>query len=418
MQEKLRYLPNLRYIENENKVIMVNRNNGQWLRISKECFGILNSAVEKQLSIQELLDCLADDEDRKYFRELLDNVKALGVLYDNDTNELGIKTVYLILTNRCNLKCIHCCVSAKSNYDEISKQEMNTQELFEAIDKIVACHPTNIILTGGEPMLRKDFMVILKYLRNVYDGEISLATNAMYINEHNVHSLIKNIDRIDISIDGVDEESCSVVRGKGVFNKVIKAVRLIKNAGFDAISLSMVFGDYNEGLEDKFKKMNNDLGTIPVSRIFVPTGRGKENSQIFIDVKKRLPSISYTKEEIESKRNSITAIKCGAGFTEFVLNYDGYVYPCANLINSSYRRTNIKKINSLDELLQQKYQKSSSRNALEQIQPENFKECKTCKVNLFCWQCLQEIEVLKNNPEKFNFRCKHKKGLLYSILWE
>ena len=50
MQEKLRYLPNLRYIENENKVIMVNRNNGQWLRISKECFGILNSAVEKQLS--------------------------------------------------------------------------------------------------------------------------------------------------------------------------------------------------------------------------------------------------------------------------------------------------------------------------------------------------------------------------------
>ena len=184
-------------------------------------------------------------------------------------------------------------------------------------------------------------MVILKYLRNVYDGEISLATNAMYINEHNVHSLIKNIDRIDISIDGVDEESCSVVRGKGVFNKVIKAVRLIKNAGFDAISLSMVFGDYNEGLEDKFKKMNNDLGTIPVSRIFVPTGRGKENSQIFIDEKKRLPSISYTKEEIESKRNSITAIKCGAGFTEFVLNYDGYVYPCANLI----QQAKIKKVN-------------------------------------------------------------------------
>lgn len=43
--------------------------------------------------------------------------------------------------------------------------------------------------------------------------------------------------------------------------------------------------------------MNNDLGTIPVSRIFVPTGRGKENSQIFIDEKR-----DYHRFRIQRKR--------------------------------------------------------------------------------------------------------------------
>ena len=47
-----------------------------------------------------------------------------------------------------------------------------------------------------------------------------------------------------------------MVRGKGVFEKVISAIKLFKRRrGLMKFFLSMVFGDYNEGLQEKFKKI-------------------------------------------------------------------------------------------------------------------------------------------------------------------
>ena len=51
-------------------------------------------------------------------------------------------------------------------------------------------------------MIRKDFMEIIQYLRSLYRGMIDLSTNAILINSENVKEIIRNVDRIDISIDG------------------------------------------------------------------------------------------------------------------------------------------------------------------------------------------------------------------------
>lgn len=260
--------------------MIVNRDTGMWMRISKECFDILDEAILKECKKEELLQSFQDTEDREYFEELLDNAEKLGVISECREAPKRIETVYLILTNRCNLKCKHCCVSAEAIGNEIVNSELNTISFKKAIDKIVACNPDRIIVSGGEPMIRKDFMEIIQYLRSLYRGMIDLSTNAILINSENVKEIIRNVDRIDISIDGVDEETCSMVRGKGVFEKVISAIKLLKAEGFNEIFLSMVFGDYNEGLQEKFKKLNKELGTQSVIRAFVPIGRGKENKEL------------------------------------------------------------------------------------------------------------------------------------------
>ena len=115
-------------------------------------------------------------------------------------------------------------------------------------------------------MLRKDFFEILKYLKSKYDGKVSISTNGTFINNKNVDQLSKHTDQIDISVDGVDEETCSLVRGSGVFNKVIESVNLLKSRGFNNISLSMAFGDRNAHLESQFIELNECLGTIPIVR--------------------------------------------------------------------------------------------------------------------------------------------------------
>ena len=46
-------------------------------------------------------------------------------------------------------------------------------------------------------------------------------TNGTLITPKNVKEIVSQIDSIDISLDGADEESCAVIRGKGVFEKVV-----------------------------------------------------------------------------------------------------------------------------------------------------------------------------------------------------
>ena len=418
MNSFLRFTRNYRNIVNGNKVVIVNRDTGMWMRISKECFDLLDEAILKECKKEELLQSFQDTEDREYFEELLDNAEKLGVISECREAPKRIETVYLILTNRCNLKCKHCCVSAEAIGNEIVNSELNTISFKKAIDKIVACNPDRIIVSGGEPMIRKDFMEIIQYLRSLYRGMIDLSTNAILINSENVKEIIRNVDRIDISIDGVDEETCSMVRGKGVFEKVISAIKLLKAEGFNEIFLSMVFGDYNEGLQEKFKKLNKELGTQSVIRAFVPIGRGKENKEIFVNPEKdSVPENEYTDEEMQTARQGMVGIRCGAGVTDLTINYDGNVYPCANLLNNYYKMFNIFEVDSIPTFINADIEKCEGYKKLESIQPENYEKCKDCKVNLFCWSCLQDIENLKEHKESFERYCYLKKNILYPIVW-
>ena len=249
-----------REIINGDKVIIANRDTGSWIRISRQCREIVCTACEFSLTNSEILESLADDEDRIYINELLKKLKELGVIGDEEKEEV-IDVVYLLLTNRCNLKCIHCCADAADENSEVYRREMSTQEWTGIIDKIVDIEPGGIVLTGGEPLLRKDFFEIIRYLRSKYNGKVALATNATLINDDNVKLLAELIDKFDISIDGVDEESCSIVRGKGAYDKVINSVHLLKKNDVKEITLSMTFGTTNFHLKEKFFELNKKLNT-------------------------------------------------------------------------------------------------------------------------------------------------------------
>lgn len=276
-----------REIINGDKVIIANRDTGSWIRISRQCRDIVCTACEFSLTNSEILESLADDEDRIYINELLKKLKELGVIGDEEKEEV-IDVVYLLLTNRCNLKCIHCCADAADENSEVYRREMSTQEWTGIIDKIVDIEPGGIVLTGGEPLLRKDFFEIIRYLRSKYNGKVALATNATLINDDNVKLLAELIDKFDISIDGVDEESCSIVRGKGAYDKVINSVHLLKKNDVKEITLSMTFGTTNFHLKEKFFELNKKLNTKPIVRIFMPKGRGEKSEKNLIAIYKKI----------------------------------------------------------------------------------------------------------------------------------
>lgn len=76
-------------------------------------------------------------------------------------------------------------------------------------------------------------------------------------------------------------KTCSIIRGKGIFNKVIESVKLLQNNGFHQISLSIVTGDKNEYIEEKFRELSDKLKTKAIIRRFMSIGRGKDSKEIF-----------------------------------------------------------------------------------------------------------------------------------------
>lgn len=62
------------------------------------------------------------------------------------------------------------------------------------------------------------------------------------------------------------------------------------------------------------------------------------------------------------------------------------------------------------------FEKNLGYKKLEEIFPENFEKCKKCNVNLFCWECLHFIDMVKSGVESIS-NCEKRKKELQEIVW-
>ena len=61
------------------------------------------------------------------------------------------------LTRSCNLKCIHCYLGKNNPDGRNADRELNTSQWKQVIDEITEAGCLFLLMTGGEPFLRKDF---------------------------------------------------------------------------------------------------------------------------------------------------------------------------------------------------------------------------------------------------------------------
>ncbi len=163
----------------------------------------------------------------------------------------SLRYLEIQLTSACNLKCKHCYQSEKKNY------ELPFEPLKKVLKEFTDAQGLRILLSGGEPLLYSRFGELSRYLKN-YPAYVVLLTNGTLITEKHI-KLLKNIDEIQFSIDGL-EESHDYLRGKGSFKRLMKAIYLIKEKTDKSISFATMV--HKKNLKDfpKLSRLVKSLG--------------------------------------------------------------------------------------------------------------------------------------------------------------
>lgn len=130
--------------------------------------------------------------------------------------------LYFVISLDCNLHCSHCIRNFSSKSDEIIDLQSATRVL-EEIAKVDS--KAQIVLTGGEPTLHKDFFDIVETAKKLFSNVV-ICSNGVYspaILEK--LCVLKNV-AVQISLDGT-ETAHDRIRGKGNFVKSINSIKTI-----------------------------------------------------------------------------------------------------------------------------------------------------------------------------------------------
>lgn len=192
------------------------------------------------------------------------------------------------LTYRCNLACEHCYLDAgprpQVETDNFSdRSELTTQQCFAVIDDIVKFGPESlIILTGGEPLLRRDILEIIRYAA-ARDLWVVVGTNGVKISE-NLAGLLKKegVRGLALSLDALDPERHDTFRQvKGAWQNTVNGAGVLHRAGLPFIVQTTVGRHNVDELREIADFTYEKLGASVWNLYFlVPTGRGQFTSDM------------------------------------------------------------------------------------------------------------------------------------------
>ncbi|MDT7876778.1 MAG: radical SAM protein [Sulfolobaceae archaeon] len=177
------------------------------------------------------------------------------------------------MTYKCNLNCIHCYINASPN----APDGLTHEEAIRLIDEMAEIKIPLLIMSGGEPLMRKDFFELASYASSK-GIKLALSTNGTLISEK-VAQKLKEIGfvYVGISLDSYNPEFHDKFRGvKGAFDLAIKGIKNALNAGLN-VGLRFTLTKDNIDQVEEYIKFAVSLG---VSRItfyhLSASGRGKE----------------------------------------------------------------------------------------------------------------------------------------------
>lgn len=224
-----------------------------------------------------------------------------------------LRYLFLELTDRCNLNCIHCGSKCTENNRTYLEYSIIEKTLSRVADKY---NPAEIMIciTGGEPFLHPDVYRIIQFSRNL-GFSVGITSNGTLIGTKQAKALKQTgLNTIAISIDGIGEVHNSLRGSAHAFEKAMKGCWNLKHAGIEPQALTVVHKDNLFQLEEIFEFLDAE-GFYSWRLVNIdPIGRAALQNQLLLDGN----DLEYLFDFIRDKRfNADTNMEVTYGCSHF-----------------------------------------------------------------------------------------------------
>ena len=208
------------------------------------------------------------------------------------------------LTDKCNLRC-HYCMPANPEFMQ-SPKLMSSEEIEHISSIFVNDYGINKIrLTGGEPLVRKDFPEILKKLSKL-DTSLNITTNGILLNQFWRRLKLSGITSVNISLDTLKKKKFKEITRIDAYQQVKENIyKAIENFIYVKLNVVAMKGFNDDEIID-FVKLTKHL-PIHVRFIeFMPfAGNQWKNARVikYNEIIEKVGSI-YSYEKVKDPKNS------------------------------------------------------------------------------------------------------------------
>jgi len=145
----------------------------------------------------------------------------------------------IALTKPCNLHCSFCHAEGEDKNTE-NLVEMSAEEVVRIAKIAVSLGVSRIKLTGGEPLLRKDIVQIVKGIASIHGLEdLSMTTNGTLLEPLAKELQVSGLKRVNVNLPTLDGETyCKLTGGK--LENVLGGVKAAVEAGLNPVKLNML----------------------------------------------------------------------------------------------------------------------------------------------------------------------------------
>jgi len=373
----------------DNKWIAYNPDQNMPIKLNEKSKLLFEFLVENDYNIEKCSKTLSAGHYKELIN-LFDLLKKNKFIYKSKeeikSNPKGMNKdtcqIYIHLTDRCNLKCTYCY----NEYFRGNQKELSFENLKIIIDKLIY-YTSSITLTGGEPLLHKNFKDIVNYIKDKKpDVHLGVITNGIIDVENILDgelTILDKLDAIKLSCDklhGSQEERIGFNADK--FKKNIKF--LLKHQPPNKLEIASVYTKHldDDIIEIKSYSAENCIKHYLALRI--PTEiSDDEISKVptpedFDNLKKKVDSIAPIEQKKKTKKVLYKNTTCGAANTIFSVDVIGDMYPCQSFHFPDFNLGNIITSNFNDIFA------SNPANNVRNHTSNDTATCNVCKLKNIC----------------------------------
>ncbi len=311
-------------------------------------------------------------------------------------------------TLRCNVHCLHCgsdCIAS------VETPDMPAADFLHVIDTEITPHvdphKVLVIISGGEPLMRKDLADIGRALKS-RGYPWGMVTNGLALTEQRFHELVAaGLRSITVSLDGLEQDHIWLRQHPLAFEGATRAIKLIIDHNTSTPSLGGRGGERLLSFDVVTCVNRRAIGHLPAIREYIwslgvrdwrvfgidPMGRAADNPELLLTDDEFRYLMDYIASEREAGRHVSYSCEgflgtyegrvrdhlyqCAAGISVASILIDGSISACTS-IRGKYYQGNIYK-DSFWDVWENGFRNYRDRSWMRRTEP-----CRDCKAWTFC----------------------------------